>query len=401
MPSSQTTNPKSLASHCANCCRIDAKQVQAFRSFVALRRFRGAELGCALACDEPMAGTIDADMVQGFIEMGDLEGLQTFAPPKFDWTLPLGKEKLPALIRAVDGSITGAPQNPGLKIVEWLLKVGADPEQKLPVDHPSCWVICKAGRREETQIRIYYAGHSAVSFVLACLQELKKRRSNADWSRAEARLKATLSLLSRSHAAKHSQGADVTVPRSTLDLWESMRDLTASHNVMFECSDRKVSAHDQILMLASPVLKVMLTSAMKEGSSWLIQVTDSSSSGVSLFLDLLYTSSTREDPDHKTMLEALDLAHRWQVHGVVQTLCKALRDMIDANSFVVIAEAASLKGLETLERACAHFGSQDEQVQAMLQKGSLPTAVRKLLGEPAHADSGEQDAKKRKIFCSS
>ena len=140
---------------------------------------------------------------------------------------------------------------------------------------------------------------------------------------------------------------------------------------------------------------------MKEGSSWCIQVKDSSSSGVSLLLDLLYTSSTREDPDHSTMLVALDLAHRWQIHGVVQTLCKALCEMIDANSFVAIAEAASLKGLATLERACVHFGSQDEQVQAMIQKGGLPAAVRNLLGEPAHAASGEQDAKRRRIFCAS
>ena len=111
---------------------------------------------------------------------------------------------------------------------------------------------------------------------------------------------------------------------------------------------------------------------MKEGTSRRIQVRDSSSSGVSLFLDVLYTSFTREDPDHKTMLEDLDLAHRWQVHGVVQTLSVALRGKIDANSFVAIAEAATLKGLEMLEKACASFGSADEQVQGMLKKGNLP-----------------------------
>ena len=180
-----------------------------------------------------------------------------------------------------------------------------------------------------------------------------------------------------------------------------MRDLTTSHNVIFQSSDGDVSAHDQILMLASPVLNAMLTSEMKEGSSWRIQVEDSSSSGVSLFLDLLYTSSTREDPDHETMLVALDLAHRWQVHGVVQTLCNGLRDMIDASSFVAIAEAASLKGLESLGRACAHFGSTNEQVQAMLQKGSLPVAVRRLLGEPVDAFGGQQDTKKSRVFFSS
>ena len=56
--------------------------------------------------------------------------------------------------------------------------------------------------------------------------------------------------------------------------------------------------------------------------------------------------------------------------------------MIDASSFVAVVKAASLKGLETLGRACAYFGSTDEQVQAMLQKGSLPVADRRPLGEP-------------------
>ena len=76
--------------------------------------------------------------------------------------------------------------------------------------------------------------------------------------------------------------------------------------MIFEASDGEVSAHDHALAVASPVLKAMLESAMKEGTSRRIQSKDSSASGVSLFLDPLYTSSTREDPDHRTMLEALD-----------------------------------------------------------------------------------------------
>lgn len=347
-----------------------------------------------------MAAAIDADVVHGFIMLGDLEGLQAFAPPKFDWTQAIGEKELPALMYVIHYNVTQteALRKQSLKMVEWLLKVGADPRQKLPADHPFRWQIHKNNNPEATKFIVEYGGHSAVSLAFAYLQQAQKRTGNADWSQLEAHLKAVLAILSSSATANSSFGADVTVPRSTLDLWESMRDSTTSHSVIFECSDGKVSAHTQVLMLASPVLKAMLTSAMKEGSNWLIQVKDSSSSGVSLFLDLLYTSSTREDPDHSTMLEALDLAHRWQIHGVVRTLCKALCDMIDAKSFVAVAETASLKGLEMLARACVHFGSQDEEVQAMLQKGSLPAAVRKLF-EPAHAISGEQDWKRRRVFC--
>lgn len=189
------------------------------------------------------------------------------------------------------------------------------------------------------------------------------------------------------------------MPQVTLDLWESIRHLTSSHNVIFDTSDGEVSAHDHVLAVASPVLQAMLESAMKEGTSRRIQVKDSPSSGISLFLDVLYTSSTRADPDHQTMLVALDLAHRWQVHGVVQTLCSALCDMIDVKSFAAIAEAAVLKGLEMLVRACTSFGSQNEQVQKMRRNGALPAAVRKLLGEPEHEIIDvEQQPKKRRVF---
>ncbi|CAE7691463.1 unnamed protein product [Symbiodinium sp. CCMP2456] len=347
-----------------------------------------------------MAATIDADVVHGFIELGDLEGLQAFAPPKFDWTKGLGEWELPALICVIRYNVarTEAFQKKSLKMVEWLLKVGADPRQKLPAHHPLRSQCFKPSNEEATKFTVAYGGHSAVSLAFAYLQQMQKCTGKADWSQMEAYLKAVLAVLSSSATVNSSYGADVTVPQSTLDLWESMRDLTTSHSVIFECSDGKVSAHDQILMLASPVLKAMLTSAMKEGSSWLIQVKDSSSSGVSLFLDLLYTSSTREDPDHSTMLEALDLAHRWQIHGVAQTLCRALCDMIDAKSFAAIAEAAALKGVEVLQRKCVSFGSTNEQVQELLKKGSLPAAVRKLLGGPEPAIDVEQPPKKRRLF---
>ena len=45
---------------------------------------------------------------------------------------------------------------------------------------------------------------------------------------------------------------------------------------------------------------------------------------------------------------ALDLAHRWQVNGVVDMLSSALQETISADSFVAIAEAAALKGIQPL-----------------------------------------------------
>ncbi|CAE7472712.1 unnamed protein product [Symbiodinium pilosum] len=129
------------------------------------------------------------------------------------------------------------------------------------------------------------------------------------------------------------------VPQSTMNLWESMRHMTSTHKVVFETSDGEVSVHDHILMLASPVLKAMLESTMQEGTRKRIEIKDSTASSASLFLDLLYTSSTREDPDYQATLGALDLAHRWQVHGMVPCAVSTLREMITVGSFAEIAEA--------------------------------------------------------------
>ncbi len=60
-----------------------------------------------------------------------------------------------------------------------------------------------------------------------------------------------------------------------------------------------------------------------------------------------YTSSIPETPTVEVTLLALDLAHRWQVGEVVTILSEILQGMIRTETFAVIAEAASLKHLET------------------------------------------------------
>ncbi|CAE7321900.1 klhl36 [Symbiodinium sp. CCMP2456] len=351
-----------------------------------------------------MATTVDAEVIAGYITLGNLDGLRKFAPPSFDWCQPLSEERVPVLVHVINQGLANAGDKRRaslLKIAEWLLKAGADPRDKIPLPNTKRFHLWKTEAVDKTLISVGYAGHSAVSYGFAWLGQLQLGKGGADWSTNRKHLEDVVGLFAGTTAGKNLPVADVIVPQSTVDLWESMRDLTSSHNMIFEASDGEVSAHDQILVLASPVLKAMLQCAMREGTSRRIQVKDSPSAGVSLFLDVLYTSSTHQEPDYKTMLVALDLAHRWQVHGPVQSLCTALQSTIDAESFVPIAEAAVLKGLPTLERACASFGCADERVQAMLKKGVLPAVVHKLLGGPEHASDEQQQPKKRVRFHSS
>ena len=103
-------------------------------------------------------------------------------------------------------------------------------------------------------------------------------------------------------------------------IWEKFLHATASHDLDIEAADGRVTAHAQMLMEASPVVQAMLVSPMKERQTKQIKLKDTSSSAVTLFLEVLYTCSSQGDPDYKTALSALDLAHRWQVEVVVEIL---------------------------------------------------------------------------------
>ncbi|CAK9096604.1 unnamed protein product [Durusdinium trenchii] len=128
-----------------------------------------------------------------------------------------------------------------------------------------------------------------------------------------------------------------------LENWERCLRATCSHDLTLDTADGPVTAHAVILKEASPVIKAMLGSPMKEQETQHVQVKDSPKAGVSLFLETLYTCSTSTEPDYHTVLSALDLAHRWQVHVVVAILTDLLGTMITEESFPPIAEHAATR----------------------------------------------------------
>ena len=275
-----------------------------------------------------------------------------------------------------------------------MVKAGANPLQKNPSSQAGSWKL----HEEDEKIEIPYAGRCAATFACAILKALQAS-PHADRYRKCGAIDFYQRVLTEmtTQPAKIVQN-NISVPQSVVDTWESAREMTSTHNVIFETADDEVSAHDFILMTASPVLKAMLQATMKEGLSKRISVKDSSSSGVRLFVDMLYTSSTRDDPDYKTVLVALDLAHRWQANGVVPVLSGILPEMIAVDSFAGIAEAAVLKGLEPLQQECRSFGASNAKIKTMLKKGTLPAEVRKLLGEPAAPETEQGQHKRRRTF---
>ena len=271
-----------------------------------------------------------------------------------------------------------------------MMKAGADPLQTCSsTDSHKVW---KSNDKDNTLIATPYKG-SAISFACAHLKALKAATVGTDWSGRITMFQHFLEALTQGVRTRNN----VSVPQGVVDMWESIREMTSTHNVIFETADEEVSAHDLVLVAASHVLKAMLESTMKEGSSKRISVKDSSGSGARLFVDMLYTSSTRDEPDYKTVLVALDLAHRWQVDRIVPVLAGMLPEMLTVDSFVAIAEAAMLKGLESLQRACRTFATNNSEIKTMVERCTLP-AVRKLLGESEAPAAEQGQRKKRRIF---
>ncbi|CAE7807876.1 klhl36, partial [Symbiodinium microadriaticum] len=311
---------------------------------------------------------MDGFIVQTFIDIFDAEGMLQFAPADFDWNQPLGNDTPPPLLYAIFRfwSLGAMEATRKLEVIDRILQAGADPLRECP---PGLKITVK--NKEPLTL-------PSMSAVF-CVCNLRK--GTQDLGDAHPKRKFLEDVLALMKQAKGPKVKKASVHEAVVNLWESVREMSSTHNVIFETSDGEVSAHDHILMAASPVLRAMLQSAMKEGKDKRVQVWDSTKCGMTLFLDVLYTSSTCLELQYKTILEAFDLAHRWQVQHVTDILTETLKGEIRVESFAEIAEAAVLKAVEPLQRACMEFGTKDKEIQTLLKKNSLPPAVRKLLGQ--------------------
>eukprot|EP00439_Symbiodinium_sp_Y106_P008110 s201_g1.t1 len=254
----------------------------------------------------------DCSVICGLIKLGDIEALKRFTPVCFDWSLCDSPYKTPVLHAAILDGVTRPELHDNiLEILSWLLKMGADPQQKAP-SNANRFDIWKTHRPETTTVTLKCAGHTALSLALALREALMG--SGVEFPDECTFLEAVVSVISM----PARKAPRVAINPGVLDRWEK-----ETHNVTFETADGEVTAHDILLMASSPVLRVMLESSMVEGKQKRIKVKDAASGGVKggLFVPFLTVAqATRRGPDYKTVLTALDLAHRWQVENVATPL---------------------------------------------------------------------------------
>ncbi|CAK9112000.1 unnamed protein product [Durusdinium trenchii] len=276
-----------------------------------------------------------------------------------------------------------------LEIIEKFIRSGASISQTCTDEAESTFNFSRPDDEEEgeeCEVSVEPAGLSAIAYVQAWAQELGN--AEAAFDQKVQRLGKVLNRFAGG-GLKKDHDARVPVHDAIIELWEKYLAASATHDLTIDTADGLVTAHAQMLKGASAVVAAMLESPMQEGQCQRIQVKDVPKGAVSLVLEILYTCSTQNEPDYKTALQAMDVAHRWQVDVVVSVLARLLQGMITDESFSEIAEQAVLKNLDDLKTAIQSFGAASDAVKDQLKDGQLPAAVQKLFagGTETLADS--------------
>jgi len=200
------------------------------------------------------------------------------------------------------------------------------------------------------------------------------------------------------YSAPESQ---LVVPQATVGFWEEVLRDKASADVDLEVpssssasreptpdSGGVVKAHSLILKAASPVLKALLASPMKEGATGHIRVEGVGLPSVRTLLQLLYTGVLEDEEDVNILLGVLDLAHRWQIPHVVRLAEGALVPLVELETLGVLCETALLKNLSRLRASCQRFAawkSKSKDFLNLLKKEDFPEIARNELCVPETA----------------
>eukprot|EP00435_Cladocopium_sp_Y103_P056071 s1389_g18.t2 len=167
-----------------------------------------------------------------------------------------------------------------LKTIEWLIHSGARIEQKCTGGESQMWLTQD---KENTLVKLECKGHSAISYVKGWQQKLKGLPA---W-KAEFQFLPRILLCFARASHRMSNRPRVSIDEGIAELWEKSLAAKHSHDLTIETADGLVTAHAHFLKTASSVVTAMLDSPMKEGKTQRIEVKDTSSKAVSLFLEKL------------------------------------------------------------------------------------------------------------------
>ncbi|CAE7843528.1 unnamed protein product, partial [Symbiodinium necroappetens] len=224
-----------------------------------------------------------------------------------------------------------------------------------------------------------HSGHCCITLALAIKRKLDCWGSYRKYSERIDRLMLVLTEADICHSA-HLMLMNEGLVR---DMAKAMQDTERADVELRLPEGGSVRAHSLILCNASPVLDAALQSSMCEGRTQVINALDISEPALKHLLSLIYTGcASREDLPMKMHLQALDLAHRWQVDRVVDALetklVKQVSDDVPSLSLDQriqllndVLESAVLKQLRRLHGACRLVVSRDPRLMEAVERGAF------------------------------
>merc|ERR1711920_35309 len=123
----------------------------------------------------------------------------------------------------------------------------------------------------------------------------------------------------------------------------------------------------------------MLGSGFREAASSCVQV-QQSLEGVTLLLDLIYVGMCEEplafdsaegQPKLQATLEALELAHQWQIEHIVRSLSGVLSSKLTEDIFEPVLEMALRLHLAEVVAACQTLASKSPSILHICNTGDI------------------------------
>lgn len=211
-----------------------------------------------------------------------LQDLKTLNLEGFDWSARDDEGKT-LMVAHIDGALARPKDRfeDALNCIEWLIRSGARIGQKCTGGESHVW---RKSDKAGTIIKVKCNGLNAISFVQTWREKMEEKLTV--WRDEDAFL---VKVMSRFAAASNAiaAGPRVSVPEGITELWEKSLAAKGSHDLTMETADGIVTAHAHMLKAASSVVAAMLESPMKEGKFQWIEVKDTSSKAVSLFVEIL------------------------------------------------------------------------------------------------------------------
>lgn len=400
---------------------------------------------------------MDSDWIWEALALGEESLLKDADIDYFDWNSSHEKYGTP-LIALIVGKATGhevydfATGTPEklterLNLMRLVLQKGASPHAKPPPQFSICKSWWKTeGDKEVENSRtplVHFNNKSAYGVVASCLEALTN--VEGDWKREMRFLRDAARILA-SYRENDSGPKPTTAPVNvaTIIMWEKICDSMEGADVSIICragrdsldgarlevgahppassgvtgdaspcfagiqqdtetSSVEIKAHSMLLRHRSKVLRAMLSTSFREGSSDGLRIeVDCDPTVMKLILELVYVGEEVDDAETlDVLLPALSQAHQWDITDVVQLLEAAAIRKLDEDSLGRTLEVACRLQLTNLQSHCIGLAKGSAVVKKRFKLQEYPTTVLEVLSKTfgESEEIGDDRKKRRRVAC--